>query len=123
MLFTNEQNVEGLVEVVNDIRAENQSEDRKRINLHFVVSNIPDLDDEDNILSFRLERSRNLLKYKQDDCKVVHHYNTLSFLNQQIFVTDRPKSKLAREYRDLVNAIMTTNLEDPEGALSSLNRF
>jgi MinD-like ATPase involved in chromosome partitioning or flagellar assembly len=123
MFFPNEQNLQGLTKVVNDIRAENQSEHRNRINLHFVLSNIPDLDDEDNILSARLERSRDMLKYKQDDCKVVHHYNSLSLLNQQIFVTERPKSKLTREYRDLVNAIMTANLEDPEGALSSLNRF
>ena len=37
----------GLVDVVRDIRAEGESPRKRKIELHFVMSNVPDLDDED----------------------------------------------------------------------------
>src|ERR1051325_53476 len=123
MFFPNEQNLQGLVKVVADIRAEAASARRKSIKLHFVASNVPDLDDEEDILQRRLVRSQELLSYKQDEALILHHYNSLSLLNQQIFLIDRPKSKLAQEYRALVDAIVTGNLEDPQGAMNSLMKM
>jgi MinD-like ATPase involved in chromosome partitioning or flagellar assembly len=123
MFFPNEQNLQGLVKVVNDIRSEDTPPRRKRIKMHFVASNVPDLDDEENILHTWLDRSRELLSYKEEEVITLHHYNSLSMLNQQIFLLDRPKSKLAQEYRALVTSVVTGNLEGPQGAMNSLMRM
>ena len=47
LFFPNEQNLRGLAKVVRDIRAEGGASQRRRIDTHFVMSNVPDLDDED----------------------------------------------------------------------------
>jgi cellulose biosynthesis protein BcsQ len=123
MFFPNEQNLRGLGKVVSDIRDENNSPRQKHIELHFVPSNVPDLDDEEDILQTQLERSQHMLGYGRGDATILHHYNSLFLLRQQIFVLDRPKSKLSEEYRALVNAIVSENLEDREGALSALEKM
>jgi MinD-like ATPase involved in chromosome partitioning or flagellar assembly len=123
MFFPNEQNLRGLGKVVTDIRSEYNSPRQKRICLHFVGSNIPDLDDEENILHDQLERARQVLSYRDEDLNILHHYNSLSFLKQNIFVLDRPKSTLSREYRGLVNAVISANPDDPEGAMSKLTKL
>ena len=123
MFFPNEQNLQGLAQIVEDIRSEAEPPRRKRIKLHFAASNVPDLDDEEDILQDQLARSRELLSFKEDESVILHHYNSLSLLNQQIFWLDRPKSKLAREYRGLVDSIVTGNLEDLQGATNSLMKM
>jgi cellulose biosynthesis protein BcsQ len=120
MFFPNEQNLRGLEKVVSDIRGEYNSPRRKHIKLHFSASNVPDLDDEENILNAQLERSRQLLKYEGDQITTLHHYNSFALLKQDIFVLDRPKSRLSREYRTLLNSIISGNPEDREGAISTL---
>ena len=52
--FPNEQNLRGLAEVVRDIRSEADGPRNKTIELHFVMSNVPDLDDEDQILENKI---------------------------------------------------------------------
>jgi tetratricopeptide (TPR) repeat protein len=123
MFFPNEQNLRGLVKVVGDVRAERETPRRKGIKLHFVASNVPDLDDEESILQRQLERSRELFQYGDDETIIVHHYNSLSLLDQEIFLDVRPKSKLAQEYRALVNTIVAGNPDDNEGALSALAKI
>ena len=48
---------------------------------------------------------------------MLHRYDSLSLLNQAVFTKDRPRSRLAKEYRDLVDEIVGRNLEDKDGAL------
>lgn len=123
MFFPNEQNLRGLEKVVADIRGEDKTPRNKQIELHFVASNVPDLDDEENILHMQLERSRELLNYQEDQLTTLHHYDSLAFLKQQIFILDRPKSRLSREYRNLLDGIISANLEDREGAISAISKI
>ena len=53
----------------------------------------------------------------------IHRYPSLSLLNQTIFTKDRPRSRLANEYRVLVEKITRLNAEDRNGALEYLRRF
>ena len=53
---------------------------------------------------------------------VVHRYDSLSLLNQVIFTQDRPRSRLAEEYRNIVEEIVRNNLDDREGALHYIRR-
>ena len=119
LFFPNAQNLRGLTKVVRDIRAEANEPRNKSINLHFVMSNVPDLDDEDDILSRSLNSFRHNLGFS-DDPLVVHRYDSLSLLNQVIFTKDRPKSRLAKEYRQLCSEIMRNNPSDRDGALDYL---
>jgi MinD-like ATPase involved in chromosome partitioning or flagellar assembly len=121
LFFPNEQNLNGLKQVVADIRDEAKEPRQKKINLHFVTSNVPDLDDEEQILTRRMREFRDALGYKSLTA-TVHRYDSLALLNQVIFTKDRPRSRLAKEYRRLKNAIVANNVEDREGALHFLQR-
>jgi tetratricopeptide (TPR) repeat protein len=67
-------------------------------------------------------RARHILNYKEEQINILHHYNSFALLKQEIFVLNRPKSRLSREYRTLLNAIISGNPEDREGAISTLNK-
>lgn len=121
LFFPNEQNLRGLAKVVRDIRAEAEEPRRKPIELHFIMSNVPDLDDEDRILENNLQAFRNELKMTRDPL-TVHRYDSLALLNQSVFTRDRPYSRLAREYRGVVEQIVGRNLDDRDGALAYLKR-
>ena len=118
LFFPNEQNLRGLTKVVKDIRAE--TERRKAIELHFVMSNVPDLDDEKQILEGNMRAFRNQLNLAHDPL-IVHRYDSLSLLNQAVFTLDRPNSRLAREYCGVVDQVVGRNLDDREGALAYLD--
>ena len=122
LFFPNTQNLRGLTKVVRDIRAEENAPRNKQIDLHFVMSNVPDLDDEDDILSKSLNSFRRNLQFI-DDPLIVHRYDSLSLLNQVIFTKDRPKSRLAKEYRQLGREIMRNNPSDRDGALYYLEEI
>ena len=116
LFFPNEQNLRGLAKVVRDIRSEAAAEQKRQIETHFVMSNVPDLDDEDDILR------RMLARFKADlgidaEPRIVHRYDSLSLLNQAVFTRDRPKSRLAKEYRGVVDQVVHGNMEDKDGAL------
>jgi len=121
LFFPNEQNLRGLISVVRDIRFENESSQNKNIDLHFVMSNVPDLDDEDQILADKINAFRDCLKIPQEPI-TIHHYSSLSLLNQAVFVVDRPKSRLAKEYSDLTREILVRNDADRDGALDYISR-
>ena len=53
---------------------------------------------------------------------VVHRYDSLSLLNQVVFVKDRPRSRLANEYDRIVQEISTRNSNDRDGALEYIRR-
>ena len=119
MFFPNDQNLLGLETIAKEIRGEASGQDARNIVLHFCASNVPDLDDEDYILERKMKDATQLLKLKGSPV-IIHHYNSLALLEQSIFVQDRPKSKLATEYRELVKTIISDNLKDREGALLKL---
>ena len=121
LFFPNEQNLRGLTKVVSDIRSETGEPRRKAIELHFVMSNVPDLDDEDRILQKKIEAFRNELTLTRDPL-IVHRYDSLSLLNQVVFTRDRPKSRLAKEYCAVVQEIVGRNLDDRDGALDYIER-
>jgi len=114
MFFPNEQNISGLKDVVRSIRAEGSE-----IHTHFCPSNVPDLDDEDLILQRHFDSAMEKLGY-DEPASVIHHYNSMALLDQKVFVLDRKRTRLADEYRGLVDAIVSENLEDRFGALSKL---
>ena len=116
LFFPNDQNLRGLTTVVQDIRAEAGSPRNKQIDLHFVMSNVPDLDDEDRVLEKKIDSFREKLGFTGDPL-MLHRYDSLSLLNQVVFTKERPRSRLAREYRDLVDDIVGRNLGDRDGAL------
>ena len=121
LFFPNDQNLRGLTTVVQDIRAEATNGRRKEIELHFVMSNVPDLDDEDRVLESKIDAFRKDLSFKGEPL-VLHRYDSLSLLNQVIFATDRPRSRLAKEYHKLVHEIVRRNLADRDGALDYVRR-
>ncbi len=121
LFFPNEQNLRGLMRVVQDIRAEADGPREKSIALHFVMSNVPDLDDEDLILEGKISAFKRALDLKRDPM-VVHRYESLSLLDQVVFSKDRPRSRLAQEYSHLVREITTRNWRDREGALEYIRR-
>lgn len=122
MFFPNDQNIMGLREVAENIRSETDRASERKIHIHFCPSNVPDLDDEDLILQRHFDRAMDRLKYKEPS-SIIHHYNSLALLDQKIFVKDRKKTRLADEYRKLVDAIASENLEDRSGALSQLEKI
>ena len=119
--FPNEQNLRGLTKVVRDIRSETDGARKKKIDLHFVMSNVPDLDDEDKILEGKIAAFQKHLGFKREPM-VVHRYDSLSLLNQMVFTKDRPKSRLAKEYREVVQEIVRRNLADRDTALDYIRR-
>ena len=121
LFFPNEQNLTGLTKVVADIRSESEEPREKQIHLHFIMSNVPDLDDEDRILERKIISFQQKLQFERDPL-IVHRYDSLSLLNQVVFTKDRPRSRLAEEYRKIVQEIVRQNLEDREGALEYLKK-
>ena len=121
LFFPNEQNLRGLTEVVRDIRSEVDEPRKKLIELHFVMSNVPDLDDEDRILESKIAAFQDQLGFLREPM-VVHRYDSLSLLNQVVFVKDRPRSRLANEYNEIVQEISTRNSDDRDGALEYIRR-
>ena len=121
LFFPNEQNLRGLTEVVRDIRSEADEPRKKHIELHFVMSNVPDLDDEDRILESKIAAFQDQLDFLREPM-VVHRYDSLSLLNQVVFVKDRPRSRLANEYNRIVQEISTRNSNDRDGALEYIRR-
>lgn len=124
LFFPNDQNLQGLKKVVANIRSQNEvkkKDRRESIDLHFVVSNVPDLDDEDGIIDSTLVRFERELGYTKLAAQI-HHYNSLSLLNQEIFSEKRPKSRLTREYKELTNEITRKNISDTDVAVDFLRR-
>ena len=122
VLFSpNEQNLRGLIDVVSGIRAEAEGVREKNIELHFVMSNVPDLDDEDQILVSKISAFQDQLGFRQEPI-IVHRYDSLSLLNQVVFTKDRPKSRLSKEYRQIVREISVHNWNDRDGALEYIQR-
>ncbi len=118
LFVPNDQNLRGLTKVISDIRSEADAPRQKPITIHFVMSNVADLDDEDLILAGQVRRFEAALG--STDHTVIHHYPSLALLSQTIFTLDRPRSRLAQEYNRLTDRITEANLADRTGALRLL---
>jgi MinD-like ATPase involved in chromosome partitioning or flagellar assembly len=121
LFVPNEQNLRGLQRVVSEVRDEAQTARGKLIALHFVMSNVPDLDDEEAILERQIKRFRQQLGVR--DFFIVNRYDSLSLLNQSLFTKDRPRSRLAKQYRGLSDRIRRLNPLDALGALKFLSEL
>ncbi|MGD9633142.1 MAG: AAA family ATPase [Pirellulales bacterium] len=122
LFFPNEQNLLGLREVVKDIRTEAGRSRNDVPKLHFVVSNVPELDDEERILESRLKDFSSELEF--ETALTIPHYLSLSLVDQAIFAIERPNSRLTRAYQSLADSITEDNMEDREAAIVFLkNQF
>jgi MinD-like ATPase involved in chromosome partitioning or flagellar assembly len=119
LFFPNEQNLAGLKATVSSIRSEDKYRKDNPIKVHYAMSNVPDLDDEEEILSGLQQRFREELGYEELTC-IIHRYDSLSLLKQSLFVMERPKSRLAKEYLTLLNAIIDQNIQDRRAVIRSL---
>jgi tetratricopeptide (TPR) repeat protein len=122
LFFPNEQNMSGLGRVTGSIRSYLERNPQRQITLHYAVSNVPDLDDEDHILDAILEKCKTQLGYEELAAEI-HHYNSLSLLDQEIFSLSRPNSRLTREYKKLASAISRQNLEDRNAVVELLKKL
>jgi len=123
LFFPNEQNLVGLKTIAKNIRTQSEIDKNLKdpIHLHFAASNVPDLDDEQGILESTLLKFKAELVYDKLSA-TIRHYNSLSLLDQEIFSLKRPKSRLAREYVILAEAIVRENLADRSAALKFLKQ-
>jgi MinD-like ATPase involved in chromosome partitioning or flagellar assembly len=121
LFFPNEQNLVGLKAVCQEIRSEREHGLQKTIGLHFVMSNVPDLDDQDKVLKHRLKAFEEDLGIRKLS-GIIHRYESVKLFNQAIFVLDERRSRLAREYRKLTKALIRHNPADRQGALQFLHR-
>ncbi|MDA4120294.1 MAG: hypothetical protein OK436_06875, partial [Thaumarchaeota archaeon] len=122
VFFPNEQNLVGLREVVADIRSEVRRTREKPIRLIFVMSNVPDLDDEEQILQGRIRQFQDELRFREADV-IIHRYDSLALLNQAIFTRERPNSRLAREYHSLKEKVVGYNPDDRDTIVNNLRRI
>ena len=121
LFFPNEQNRRGLELIVEQIRGEASPPRKRKILIHFVMSNVPDLDDEDEILRNEIRKFEQSLTFGSPTV-VIHHYDSMALLDQVTFARARPRSRLAKEYSELADAIVKNNLEDRVGALAFLDQ-
>lgn len=122
LFFPNAQNLRGLTKVVRDISAERTGPRNKAIDLHFVMSNVPDLDDKDKILEENITSFRHNLGFATEPM-VIHRYDSLSFMSQVIFTRDRPRTRLAKEYQAVTAEITRLNPRDRDGALDYIAKI
>lgn len=119
MFLPNAQNIRGLAGVVKEIRDEMATV--RTIQIHFCPANVPNLDDERDILRDNLAEAKAGLDYK-DNAAVIHHYASLDILKQTPFVVSRPNSLLSKEYGELERAIIAGSHEDRDGAIITLQK-
>src|ERR1019366_3509025 len=86
----------------------------------FVPSNVPYLDDEEDILNRRLEEAERRLGFVEPDA-TIHRYDSLALLDGEIFSITHPHSRLAKEYEQLATAITAKNLDDRSAVLRLLS--
>lgn len=121
MFVPTPQNVEGLAPIVRAIGAESAPVRDRPVRLHFCPSNVPDLDDEEDILADLLQRAALDLDYAQP-AAIIQHYDSLELLLQPVVAQTSSSSRLTRQYEELRRAIVSENLEDREGALIALEQ-
>lgn len=118
MAYPNEQNREGLRHVAERIRLEPSEGFGRRIRMHFALSRVPTVDDENDVL--RSEVSRFKKEIGINNVSYIHHYDSMDLVGQEIFSVTRPKTRLAKEYLRLCWELRKLNMEDREGVVHAL---
>jgi MinD-like ATPase involved in chromosome partitioning or flagellar assembly len=120
LIFTpNKQNLTGLTRITAEIKAQIGEPGLRQPRLHFVASNIPSLEDDEDVLKKALGNFSRQLEYVNPTA-VIHHYNSFSLINEAVFTMEYPKNPLANEYRLLADAIAKGNLGDRSTAIEYL---
>ena len=112
-LVPDAQNSQGLKKIVTDIRKENNSSNSSRyryIDLRFVVSNVPYMDDEERVFDVHIDQYQEHLGFTTYD--TISRYDSFDFLQQKIFVNSRPRSRVARDYRSISHSFFGYEGED-----------
>jgi MinD-like ATPase involved in chromosome partitioning or flagellar assembly len=122
MFMPNEQNLAGLENVCRDIRREETEGLKKKIGLHFVAANVPDLDDYRCILRRQIKAFRDRLNFEELS-GTIRRYENLNLLNQSVFTLDWPRTRLARSYQRLYRMLVKDNLADRDGTLFFLEEY
>jgi tetratricopeptide (TPR) repeat protein len=116
------QHIDGLKPIVRSIKRETSPVRREQIQLHFCPSNLPDLDDQENILKTLIARAKSELGYAKSAAEI-QTFRSLDLLQQPIYAEANPTSRLVGQYKALLTSIESYNLTDRDGALSALNRI
>jgi tetratricopeptide (TPR) repeat protein len=115
MFRLDDQNLEGLTRVVSEIRQEEHGPRQKDVKLHFVPSNVPRTDDENNVLNDQIKLFQKKLDFGSPEVRI-QHYDDLEMLKHTIFTLTRANTRIAQEYCELAREIARYNTEDVEGA-------
>jgi MinD-like ATPase involved in chromosome partitioning or flagellar assembly len=117
MFYPNEQNLQGIVSIAAEARA-----DARGLEIDAVMSRVPFLDDYENSLRDFEVRARRELKVPR--VYRVHSYDSIRIVRDEVFLahTSLDDSRLSKEYRGIVRAIVTRNLSDRSGLLHALER-
>ncbi|VVD75918.1 ATPase [Pandoraea pneumonica] len=120
LVFTpNPQNLFGLTQVCNAINVQKTFPTLRQPHVHFVASNVPNLDDENEVLSKTLDQFSQELGYQRLTA-TIHYYNSLAIIEQSPFILGHPKSRLSRQYMYLADQIAKHNPEDKESSIRFL---
>jgi MinD-like ATPase involved in chromosome partitioning or flagellar assembly len=116
------QNLSGLEEVVGQIRAQNTEGWRKEIQLLFLASSIPVIDDEDGEIADSIERAKLQLGFDELLGKV-YYTPSAAHLSQKVFTLERENSSLSKNYAEVARALTLESPDDPDGATRFLERL
>jgi MinD-like ATPase involved in chromosome partitioning or flagellar assembly len=116
------QNLSGLQEVVGQIRAQNAEGWRKEIQLLFLASSIPVIDDEGGEIADSIERAKQQLGFEELLGKV-YYTPSAAHLSQKVFTLERENSSLSKNYAEVARALTLENPDDPDGAARFLERL
>ncbi len=127
MFIPNEQNILGISPIVSEMAA-SEGAPRKKRSFLFCASNVPDVDDEDDILTgqFSLAREHfpeDIFPKSNNNILTLTHYASIEMITQVEFVVARPKSRLSKEYQRLCDKVTSFNLSDREGAIIRLKEI
>lgn len=120
MFYPNTQNLSGICEVSERVKRYLRGNGDRSISQVYVASNVPNLDDENNVLGRILNQFQESIGYQALDA-TIHHYPSLELLEDPIFVRSRSKTQLAKEYQDLALRIRMLNAADEVGVKAVLN--
>jgi MinD-like ATPase involved in chromosome partitioning or flagellar assembly len=115
MLYPNEQNLQGLASVADEAREEPRS-----LEVDAVMSRVPFLDDyEQHLFQFEIRARKRL---QVPSIYKIHSYESIHIIRDEIFLANRAldRTRLSKEYRDLVRAIVVRNIGDRAAVLDSL---
>lgn len=120
LLFSpNKQNLTGLTRITSEIKAQSKIPELRKPKLHFVASNIPSLDDDEDVLKKALGKFSDGLNYVNPSA-IIHHYNSFALINESVFTLEFPKNPLALEYKQLAEELTRENIRDRIVALNFL---